>query len=990
MEGDRVDVYWESAQPGEGRRVPRADALSDAPRLSLGGQWRFKLSPTAAGSGDAFVAADFDDSAWDLMTVPSHWVLEEFTPLAGGSARSARGTAEGPLYTNTAYPIPLDPPRVSEENPTADYRLVFDVPAGFTSPVLRFQGVDSCAKVWLNGKELGWSSGSRLPFEFDAPVKSGRNVLAVRVHRWSSGTYLEDQDMWWLPGIFREVELIQRPEEAIDDYFVHADYDPITGTGILRVDATTAGVVDIPELGVHTSTGAVVEVPVEPWSADSPRLYRGTLRSKGETISLAVGFRRVEVSDGVLKVNGRPVMLRGVNRHEHHPDTGRTLDRDTMVQDIVMMKRANIDAVRTSHYPPHPEFMRLCDEYGLWVVLECDLETHGFIYAGWEGNPPSEPAWRDAIMDRMRRTVERDKNHPSVIIWSMANESWTGETFTVLRQWIRDRDPSRPVLYERDPSYRDSDFYSLMYPSLEDLERIGAREEERPEGITPEEDTRRRSLPFLLVEYAHAMGNGPGSLQDYQRIIARYERICGGFVWEWIDHGFNALTSDGTPYVMHGEDVEYEPCGGRFSLHGLVFSDRTPTPGLTELARAYAPVRFTLGDDIEIHNDRHASDTSDLRFTWRVEVDGAPVRVGELKVPVIPAGASVRVALPDQVIDRTANGSVVLTVEAVTAGPTRSAPAGHLVAWEQLELQTAGPLTALQECEGDAIPHFVGPATQSREITVGVGGFDAHTGRLVRLGDLRLDGPWIDLHRAPTENDHGQGHLNDVAEVWAVTGMNRLLHRIDVIESGSDWLRVQGRTAPVTHPHGVDWIMHWKSMEDSLDLHTEVAFSGPWADTPYGHRDIWTPRLGLLFSLPGSYRRATWYGRGPGETYIDSFEGSQIGRYTAGIDALQTPYPVPQENGNHIQTRWLELVGGGLPELEVWGDPFFDFTARRWTSLDLEKATKPHMLRDTGRVWLNLDHAQQGLGSASVGPALPMQYRIARVPTRWSIRLRAR
>ncbi len=980
--------YWESTAAGEGTRPPRSDARSDARILSLNGQWRFRLAPTAAGTGEAFVAEDFDDTAWDAMRVPSHWVLEEFTPLAGGPARSMRGTAEGPLYTNTAYPIPLDPPRVSTENPTGDYRLVFDVPSDWGPAVLRFQGVDSCAKVWLNGQELGWSQGSRLPFEFDAPVRAGRNVLAVRVHRWSSGTYLEDQDMWWLPGIFRDVELLERPAAGIDDHFVHADYDPATGTGRLRVDAGAPADVHIPELGIRMAAGEEAVVPVEPWSAEAPRLYRGTLRSEGETVELAVGFRRVEIVDGVFTVNGRPLTFRGVNRHEHHPDTGRALDRETMIQDIVMMKRANIDAVRTSHYPPHPEFLRLCDEYGLWVVEECDIETHGFIYAGWEGNPPADPAWQGNLLARVQRMVERDKNHPSVVVWSLANESWTGDAFTVLREWIADRDPSRPVLYERDPRYRDSDFYSLMYPSLEELERIGRREEPAPEGVTAAEDERRRALPFLLVEYAHAMGNGPGSLQDYQRIMRSHDRICGGFVWEWIDHGFHAVDRDGTPIILQSEDIDYEPRGGRFTLHGLVFSDRTPTPGLVELAKAYAPVAITVtGDGILVRNDRHSATTADLAFSWHVDRGGIRVAEGTLELPPIAAEDEHRAPVPPALASALAGtdagaDAVVVTVEAATAVEAAWAPAGHVVAWGQdvREPAGAGPASATPDAA-------VVTAAGSRELRVGPGVFDPASGRLVRLGEVEIDGPWLDVHRAPTENDHGQGSLNDIASVWAATGLDRLLHRIDEVREADGGLRVSGRTAPTTHPHGLDWTMQWRADGDALLLDVEVDFTGPWGDTPYQHRDIWVPRLGLLFSLPGDYERVAWFGRGPGETYLDSYEGSRVGWFTASVDELQTPYPVPQENGNHVQTRWLAVTGAGLPALRVEGRPQVGFTARRWTSHDLQRARKPHELRDTGRVWLNVDHLQQGLGSASVGPALPAQYRIPRERTSWSVRL---
>ncbi|MCI1017140.1 DUF4981 domain-containing protein [Microbacterium sp. C5A9] len=994
-----TDRYWESTAPGAGRRRPRADAITDAARLSLNGTWRFRLSPTAAGTGQAFLADDFDDSAWDPMAVPSHWVLEEFTPLAGGERRRMLGTAEGPLYTNTAYPIPLDAPRVSEANPTGDYRLVFDAPDELENAVLRFQGVDSCAKVWLNGEELGWSTGSRLPFEFDVALRRGRNVLAVRVHRWSAGTYLEDQDMWWLPGIFRDVELLARPSGAIDDHFVHADYDHRTGLGTLRVEASVDAVVDIPALGISIPAGATAQVPVEPWSAESPTLYRGTLRSAGETVELAVGFRHVEIVDGVFTVNGRPVTFRGVNRHEHDPHRGRTLDAQTMREDIVLMKRANIDAVRTSHYPPHPDFLRLCDELGLWVVLENDLETHGFIYEGWEHNPPALPEWQDAVLDRMQRSVERDKNHPSIVIWSLANESMTGEGFAAMRRWLGERDPSRPVLYERDPTYQDSDFYSLMYPSLELLDQIGRREEPRGgrlsmHGMVFGEkdadadvavdpvDERRRGLPFLLVEYAHAMGNGPGSLSDYWRIMREHDRICGGFVWEWIDHGFATTTPDGIRYIMHGEDVDYEPNGGRFSLHGLVTSDRTPTSGLVELSKAYAPLRIEVdAASIVIHNDRHTTSTADLRLLWRIEQGATTVDAGELDLPPIAAGGSATVPAPA--------GDGLVTVSAVLRDDTDWADAGHVVSWGQRQASPL-PVPVLARPTGGAAPasDTEGPdAVHAGAVRLGAAEFDGATGRLLSLGGVEVDGPWIDLHRAPTENDRGQGETNNIAKVWHQTGMDRLEHRTDRVRTGDGWLEVTGRTAPSTHPHGVVWTMLWQQQGDGLELSVSADFVGPWADTPYMHRDIWVPRLGLLLSLPGGYADVEWQGRGPGESYVDSFEAAPLGRYRAAIDDLQVHYPVPQENGNHIDTSLLLLSGAELPTLRVDGRSVFDFTARRWTSKDLQAATRPYELVDSGRVWLNLDHGQLGLGSASVGPATPERYRIPRERTSWRLRL---
>jgi len=961
--------HVDSFAPGTGRRAPRADFLSDAPRLSLNGQWRFLLGDTAAGSGLPFMERDFDDSAWGGIRVPAHWVLE--------------GHGD-PLYTNTAFPIPVDPPRVPDENPTGDYRLAFELPEGWRAEgtVLRFQGVDSCGTVWLNGTELGHSKGSRLPFEFDAGhlLVAGENVLAVRVHRWSSGTYLEDQDMWWLPGIFRDVELLQRPAGAIDDYFVHASYDHLSGLGTLRIEADVAGLVDLPELGIAgLATGATATVAVNPWSAELPRLYRGTLSAGGERIDLAVGFRTVSIDDGVLRVNGAPVLFRGVNRHEHDPDRGRALDTATMRRDIVMMKQANINAVRTSHYPPHPEFLRLCDELGLWVVEECDLETHGFIYTGWEGNPPAVASWKPALHDRIRRMVERDKNHASVVVWSMANESHSGETFGELEAWIRRRDGSRPIMYERDPSYRDSDFYSLMYPSLDDLEAIGRREEERPADVTDEQDARRRTLPFLLCEYAHAMGNGPGSLVDYQRILESSERFCGGFVWEWIDHGFTS--SDGT-FFMHGGDIDFRPNGGRYCLDGLVFPDRTPSPGLFELKAAIAPVAIEIGDAVTVHNKHDHRDLAHLAFGWRLEVDGLPVADGALETPALGARSRGTLALPE-LPPADAAGEVWLTVTASLAADTPWAPAGHEVAVgqaRQAHLERAAPApTRLPS------PRPLPEPVEGPTLALGHARFVERTGRLIRLGALDLDGPVLDVWRAPIENDRGQGPRNTMAATWKAVGLDRMLQRTDSVERAGDSVVVTGRLAPAAHGIALRSVFTWTLDGDALRLSVQVTPEGIWRGTPIGDHDVWLPRLGLRLGLPGGYSAAEWFGRGPGESYVDSQAAARVGRFASSIDALQTDYPVPEENGNHTGTRWLALDGPGLPRLRVEGAGTFDFTARRWTSEQLEAARHPRDLVDSGRVWLNLDHAQQGLGSASCGPALPERYRVAAEPVSFSL-----
>ncbi|HEU4332204.1 MAG TPA: glycoside hydrolase family 2 TIM barrel-domain containing protein [Lapillicoccus sp.] len=972
--------YVTDRGPGVGGRDPRAYLRSSAPTLDLSGTWRFRLTETAAGTGPGFVEDDFDDSGWDRLRVPSHWVLEPVTPPGETSPRSLRGSAHGPIYTNTALPIPLDPPHVPTENPTGDHRLVFDLPPGWRrdGSVVRFLGVDSCAKAWLNGTELGQFTGSRLAHEFDAGhlLRETGNVLAVRVHRWSSGTYLEDQDMWWLPGIFREVELLERPRAAIDDVFVHADYDHVTGLGTLRVDASIPALVDVPELGIHSlETGSAVTVPVAPWSAEVPQRYAATVRSADETVTLWVGFRTVTIEDGRLLVNGTPVYFRGVNRHEHDPDRGRALDVETMWRDLVLMKQHNINAVRTSHYPPHPAFLDLCDEVGMWVVEECDLETHGFIYSGWEGNPPADPHWRGAMLDRERRMVERDKNHPSVVIWSLGNESWVGENFDAVAAWIRERDPSRPLMYERDPSYRNSDVYSLMYPEQGLLEAIGRREEPTPEGVVAgsTDDARRRRLPFLLCEYAHAMGAGPGSLADYQRILESSDRFCGAFVWEWIDHGFRAFDADGTEFFMHGGDVDHRPTGGRFCLDGLVGPERTPWPGLAELKAVVAPVAITVSTDrVTIANKHDVRSLDHLRFTWAVEDDGTAVASGELDVPPVGARSSVTVPTPEGPADSPVAGvERWLTIRAVLAEATTWADSGHLVAVGQGLL--ASP------------PRPIAPTRQftGGRFTVGPAEIDPASGRLLQLGDLELEGPTIDVARAPTENDQGQGGRNRMAAEWVAVGLNRFRHRTDEVRVEDGRVVVTGRSGPAAQRFGLAWTMTYTDLGDEVGLEVEVRPEGPWHETPHGAYRLTLPRLGLRFGLPGGYTDVEWFGRGPGESYVDFTAAALVGRYQRSIDDLQTPYLVPEENGNHVDTRWLRVLGDGLPSLAVRGG--FDFTARRWTTEDLEHARRPTDLRDSGRVWLNIDHGQQGLGSASCGPALPERYRVPVEPTTFGV-----
>ncbi|MFF0342352.1 glycoside hydrolase family 2 TIM barrel-domain containing protein [Kribbella sp. NPDC004875] len=931
--------YFEDLTPSTGAREPRAWLRSSRPRISLNGRWNFKLWDSAP---DGIPEAGDD---WVDLQVPGHWVLQSH---------------ERPRYTNTAFPFPIDPPHTPDANPTGDHVRWFDVPEDWPrdGAVLRFEGVDSCFKVWVNGVEAGTAKGSRLPSEFVIGdlLRPGRNSLAVRVHQWSSGSYLEDQDMWWLPGIFRDVTLLARP--LIDDVYVHASYDHRTGSGTLRVETVPDAVIRVPELGIVAEPEVTVPIAaVEPWSAEVPRLYDATVEVPGETVELRIGFRTVELVDGVFTANGQPLFFRGVNRHEHDERRGRAMTVEAMRQDVVLMKQYNINAVRTAHYPPHPAFLDLCDEFGLWVIDECDIETHGFIYTDWRGNPADDPDWAPMMLDRMQRMVERDKNHPSVVIWSLANESHRGQNFGPLAAWTRQRDPERAVFYERDRTYEFSDFYSLMYPPLEDLEAIGTRTEDVPEETAehPELEARRRALPFILAEYAHAMGNGPGGLAEYQRVLEHYPRLQGGFLWEWIDHG---LLLPGATDHVYGGDFGERLHGTNFCIDGLLFPDRTPSPGLLEYKKVLEPVRITGPSPLTIQNRRTFAGLDDLEFLWSVTADGVEVESGRLEVPALAPEQSVE--LPSPTDETVSTFERLLTVRAVLAKDTAWAVAGHEVAWGQFVLSSPadcadGPVDVVVE-NGDAV-------------RLGGAEFERRTGRLTQLFGQPVDGLRLDLWRAPTDNDNGQGGRNGVTQEWRAAGLDRLLERVDGVELTDSSVVVHTRVAPEGLGVSVRTTYRWTAVDAGLRLTVDVVPEGEWGGTAVTPRCGSWPRVGVRMVLPKALENVQWYGGGPGEAYSDSREAARVGRYERTVDELQTPYVVPQENGSRADVRWAELTDAEGNGLRVTGTPYFQLTARRWSTEDLEHARHRSDLTPRNHIYLNLDLAQNGLGSASCGPA---------------------
>ncbi|MES5818736.1 glycoside hydrolase family 2 TIM barrel-domain containing protein [Streptomyces sp. RG80] len=938
--------YVEDVSPGSGALAPRAwYASSDAKSLSLNDSWRLRVAPTIDAEDDSFAAEGYDAGDWAEVTVPGHWVLQ-----GHGS----------PIYTNHLYPFPVDPPHVPTANPTGDHLRVFDLPEDWPDlaqggAVVRFDGVESCARVWLNGTDIGEFKGSRLPHEFAVGhlLKPKGNVLAVRVHQWSAGSYLEDQDQWWLPGIFRDVTLLHRPAGGVLDFFVHADYDHVTGAGTLRVDSDVDGRVLVPALDIDVATGEPATAAVEPWSAESPRLYDGELVTEGERVPLRIGFRTVVLEDGLIKVNGSAILFKGVNRHEWHPEKGRALDLATMREDVLLMKRHNLNAVRTSHYPPHPAFLDLCDEYGLWVVDECDLETHGFTEQDWRDNPVDDDRWTPALLDRAARMVERDKNHPSIVFWSLGNEAGTGRGLTAMAEWIHGRDSSRLVHYEGDWNCRDTDVYSRMYADHAEVEAIG----KELDGGTH----KRRQLPFIQCEYGHAMGNGPGGIADYQELFEKYDRIQGGFIWEWIDHGIKHPELG----YAYGGDFGEELHDGNFVCDGLIFPDRTPTPGLVEYKKVIEPVRFEGdADTVRVTNGYDFADLSGLAFEWSYEVEGESVESGSLAVPGLNPGETAEVKLPEPPSD-TRGAESRWTVRALLASDTSWAPKGHVVAWGQF------PVTARQS---PSVAATDGPALGEgeRQITLGPAAFDARTGALRSIGGVSVEGLRLDVWRATTDNDEGadwQTHTRN-ADLWRTLGLHRMQHRLDAVELSDDTLTVRTRVAPAAREVGLATEYRWTSDGNRVKLTVAVTPEGDWT--------VPLPRLGIRFALAEA-DAVEWFGGGPGEAYPDTRAASIVGRWRSTVDGLQTPYVRPQENGARADVRWAELGG-----LRIEGDPEFWFTARRWTTEQLDAATHRTDLTPGEKVWVNLDHGQHGIGSQSCGPGPLPRYHLRAEPAEFS------
>ncbi len=972
---------------------------------SLNGQWKFHWSPRPEVRPREFFETGFDDSTWDEIAVPGNW------------QRQGYGF---PIYVDAGLPFRTssDPPLIPhDENPVGSYRHTFDMPAAWDGrrTFLHFAGMSSAMYVWVNGREVGYAEGSKVPVEFDVTefITPGENQLAAEVYRWSDGSYLEDVDFWRMSGIDRNVYIFSTPQVAIRDFFIDAGLDDDYVTGRLRVDVTLTNytaaasgprtvevelfdpdgrpVQDTPlsqQLeavapgDVNLTFTAAIDAPAR-WTAETPNLYTVLLtlldgENRTEYIARPTGFRRVEMSGGQLLVNGQPVLLKGVNRHEHDPDTGRVVSEATMLEDIRLMKQFNINAVRTSHYPNDPRWYELTDRYGLYVVDEAFIEAHG---VGFDPDVTlgNDPAWRAAHLDRTARMVERDKNHPSVIIWSLGNESGDGVNFEATYAWVKERDPSRPVQYEMADTRAHTDIFAPMYVRIHTLEAWAAV---------------LRDRPLILCEYAHAMGNSVGNLQDYWDVIYSSEQLQGGFIWDWVDQGLRAATPGGEEYWAYGGDFEPEgvPNGGNFSINGLVDPDRAPHPSLWEVKKVYQNVTVTPVDLAEgrviVGNRFFFRDLDGVALEWAVRGDGAAIGEGRIADRRIPPQTTSEITLPLPAIEPEPGVEYVLDLSFRTQRVDALVPAGHEIAWTQLPLPAFVPERAVELARvvkldpdvSDDIYRVVG-----EQFTVA---FNRTTGAMTSLTyagvELLRRGPEPNLWRAPTDNDYGN-EMPARMGIWREAGPRRRIDSVSIKQNSDRDVVVD---VEATLPAGDSKFYIRYHVFGSGDILVDSRFVPGAIGLPT------LPRFGLTMALRIAFDTFEWYGRGPHESYWDRKSGARVAVYRGSVADQYHPYARPQENGNRSDVRWATLTDADGVGLFVEGFPLVNVTALNYLNRDFDEGDAPRGRHTTDLVrrdlvTLNVDHLQMGLGGdTSWGAEVHEQYTIPAQEMSYRFRLR--
>ncbi|WP_372846663.1 glycoside hydrolase family 2 TIM barrel-domain containing protein [Pontiella sp.] len=994
-----------------------ADALkgdrAQARMLSLNGDWKFKFTPDSKDRPTDFYRAGFDAAGWDSIPVPSSWELKGYGQ---------------PIYTNEKYPYTPNPPFIDRTNPVGSYLRDFEVAKEWKDQriILHFGGVSSAFYVWVNGQPVGYSQGSRLPAEFDVTgiVKPGKNRVAVQAFRWSDGSYLEDQDMWRLSGIHREVLLLAQPKIAINDFFVRTDLDEKYEDALLRIrprilsdaldnskgwnlsaqlyDADGNPVLEKPlRSGVHKILNekypqrdnvpfGLLEAKVahpRKWSAEDPYLYTLVFSLTGkdgklkEARSCKVGFRSVEISDrGEVLVNGVAVKMMGVNRHDHDHIEGKALTREHYRRDVELMKQYNFNAVRTSHYPNDPYFYEVCDEYGLYVMDEANIESHGI-----RGLLVNNASWHYAINDRVMRMVERDKNHPCVVSWSLGNESGYGPIHAAAAAWVKDYDPTRFVHYEGaqgDPNHPDYnpeggfesqkwafmanpddpkwvDCVSRMYSTVAQLKVLA--------------ETEHIKRPIVMCEYAHAMGNSLGNMTDYWDLIRSKPNLMGGYIWDWIDQGVLTKNADGVEYYAYGGDFGDEPNSKNFCFNGILNSDRTPGPKIFECKYLFQPVVVEAADldagTVKITNRFNFTNLKNYALRWSLSEEGQVVQQGDLGSIDLPAGQSVELKVPFKVSKKGGEQWLRMSVHETKAQPW--CDAGYEIAKEQLLVKAGVDAPSLPQATAG-----LSVKDGKDSIAVKGSGFAASVDKATgELTSYVVNGQeWIKRPMKPSfwrpQTDNDRKRTDSVMKHWLELD-GKLVTKSVTFEKPNKV--VVKKSAPqtaleISYAFGDDG-----SVEVGMDLDADPSLP-------------WMPRLGFTLGVSGGFESTQYYGKGPWENYCDRNAAAEVALYDSPTAEMYFEYAKPQENGLRTETRWLEL-SGSAGKLRVDCAEPFSFSIWPWSAESLSAADHPYDLKDQGFFTLNIDYKHMGVGGQDTWTlnALPLEhYRVPSGKYKWS------
>ncbi len=987
---ENSQLFGKNKEPSHNTLIPYADSESALKGMeyslyyhSLNGIWKFNWVKKPADRPIEFYRIDYDVNNWDEIDVPSNWQMRRYGI---------------PIYTNVRYPYSVkrqEIPSIDHEyNPVGSYLTKFTVPNEWDGReiFIHFGGVKSAFYIWINGEKLGYSQGSMTPAEFNITkfLRKGENILAVEVYRWSDGSYLEDQDMWRFSGIYRNVYLFSIPKVHIKDFFVYCDFDNNYLDSILNVRLRVHNYGDndikthkieiwlldaeeqiegsdiLIEESINIKANSENEINLQAdvknpkkWSAETPYLYNillVLLNSNKEQIEVEhcrYGFRKVEIKDdGGIYINGKLIIFKGVNRHEHDPDHGRAIPVNRMVQDIKILKQNNINAVRTSHYPNDPKFYELCDEYGIYVLDECNLESHGLR----DILPKNDPKWTEACIDRMVSMVERDKNHPCIVIWSLGNEAGFGENFKKMKKAALEIDPTRPTHYEGDYNHEITDIISYMYYSPKKLERTAKLKYKKGD-----------KRPFLLCEYAHAMGNSLGNFLKYMDVFEKYNNCIGGFIWNFIDQGIRKTSDDDKEFWAYGGDFGDKPNDSNFCINGIVMPDRKPNPALYEVKKVYQnikvyPVDLTKGK-FTIHNKYNFISLDFVEFLWELTANGIKIQDGKLKDIKLGPKEQQEAQIQFNIPEFKPNTEYHLKITSILSVDMPWAKRGHIVAWDQFKIPFKTPIESKTDIQEISIVKMIDSTdsikVEGKDFIVIVGKKTGGIESFTFKGAELISSPFIpNFWRAPTDNDLGHIDLIEVDvedlkidDSWKKAGKLRQVSKITAKELKSRVVQI-----------------NVQSSVSNAEKNLETIY------TIYGSGDViiennFIPnknmiRFGMQMSIPGKFNTMTWYGRGPHENMLDRKTGAAVGIYSGLVEDLIHPYIRPQENGNRTDVRWVVMTNKereGLLISDV-GGTLLSVSAWPYTMEDLENATHNHELPRRENITLNIDYKQQGVG----------------------------